>query len=101
MKARYLIKAVWGGHFNYGQQKIGWIADEIEQFIQNNDIEDGDTGIFIGYRYSPETLDEFKNAVKALKVAQVYARRIDWLISGDDGEDTFHARLREDLDGIK
>ena len=90
-----------GGHFDYNQYKIGWIADEIEQFIRNNDVEDVDTGIFIGLRYSPETLDEFKNAVHALKVAQVYAQRVDWLISGDDGEESFHERLREDLEGIK
>ena len=90
-----------GGHFDYNQYKIGWIADEIEMFIKNNDVEDVDTGIFIGLRYSPETLDEFKNAVHALKVAQVYAQRVDWLISGDDGEESFHERLREDLERIK
>jgi len=86
-----------GGHFDYNQQKIGWIADEIEMFIQNNDIEDGDTGIFIGLRYSPETLDEFRNAIRALKIARVYAQRVDWLVSDDDSEDTFHARLAIDL----
>jgi len=86
-----------GGHFDYNQQKIGGIADEIEMFIQNNDIEDGDTGIFIGLRYSPETLDEFCNAIRALKIARVYAQRVDWLVSDDDSEDTFHARLAIDL----
>jgi hypothetical protein len=32
-----------------------------------------------------------------LNQALIYAQRIDWLVSGDDGEDTFHARLAEDL----
>lgn len=25
-------------------------------------------------------------------------QRIDWLIAGDDGEETFHRRLKEDLE---
>lgn len=33
--------------------------------------------------------------------AQVYAQRIDWLLSGDDGEDNFHLRLKEDLANLK
>lgn len=47
--------------------------------------------------YTPETIQEFRNGVEILKKASVYAQRIDWLISGDDGEDSFHKRLKEDL----
>lgn len=47
--------------------------------------------------YTPETIQEFKNGIDILKKASVYAQRIDWLISGDDGEDTFHKRLKQDL----
>ena len=87
-----------GGHFDYNQQKIGWIADEIEEFVRHNDLVDEDQyGDLIGRRYSPETLDEFRNAIRALKIAQVYAQRVDWLVSDDDSEDTFHARLAIDL----
>jgi len=49
------------------------------------------------YDFSDETINEFKNAVKYLKLAYTYATRIDWLISGDDGEETFHECLKEDL----
>ena len=49
------------------------------------------------YEYSPHIIEEFKNAVKYLKIAQVYAQRVDWLISGDDGEESFITRLAEDL----
>ena len=38
-----------------------------------------------------------KEAVKALKIAQVYAQRVDWLFSGDDGEESFLSRLEEEL----
>jgi hypothetical protein len=27
----------------------------------------------------------------------VYAQRVDWLVSGDDGEESFITRLAEDL----
>lgn len=50
--------------------------------------------------YSEETINEFKNAIRNLRMAQVYAQRVDWLISGDDGEDSFHRRLAEDLTNI-
>jgi hypothetical protein len=45
-------------------------------------------------------IEEFKNAVKYLKIAQVYAQRVDWLVSGDDGEETFMKRLDEDLNDL-
>ena len=44
-----------------------------------------------------ETIKEFREGVVVLKKAQVYANRIDWLMSGDDGEDNFHKRLKEKL----
>lgn len=47
--------------------------------------------------YTPETIQEFKNGIVVLKRASIYAQRIDWLISGDDSENTFHKRLEQDL----
>lgn len=47
--------------------------------------------------YSEETIKEFKNAIRTLRMAQVYAQRADWLICGDDSEESFHERLAEDL----
>ena len=48
-------------------------------------------------KWAPETLLEFQNAVKYLKIAQVYSLRVEWLLSGDDGEDSFIERLKEEL----
>lgn len=50
--------------------------------------------------YEERTLEEFRNGIEALRKAQIYAQRIDWLISGDDGEDSFHERLKEELDEL-
>lgn len=51
--------------------------------------------------YTPETLAEFRKGIEILKRASVYAQRIDWLICGDDGEDSFHKRLQEDLKNLE
>ena len=48
--------------------------------------------------YSKETLDEFRKGLDILNKAYIYAQRIDWLLSGDDGEESFHKRLKEDLE---
>ena len=90
-----------GGHFQYKQYELGHMADEIEQLILDNDSEEvneyGDTK---GYGYSPETIEEFKIARMSLLFAQIYVQRIDWLVSGDDGEDSFHKRLEADFDAL-
>ena len=87
-----------GGHFNYKQHHLLEITEDIDSAIfNNNSKEKNEFGDNIGNRYSPETIDEFEKAVKVLKIAYVYAQRIDWLLSGDDGEDSFHKRLQAQL----
>ena len=87
-----------GGHFNYKQHHLLDMADDIgSQILTNDSTEKNEFGDNIGNRYSPETIAEFEKAVKALKLAYAYAQRIDWLLSGDDGEDSFHIRLQAQL----
>jgi len=84
-----------GGYFNYDQCRIGQIAESIDRIArqENHQIDCDD----FQFDFNEKTLVEFRNAVIFLKLAQIYAHRIDWLVSGDDGEDTFHKRLAEDL----
>lgn len=90
-----------GGHFNYTQYTISEIANEVEQLILTNNVDGkNEWGDTIGRHYKPETIEEFKKGLEILKQAYVYAQRIDWLVSGDDGEDSFHKRLKHDLDNI-
>jgi len=87
-----------GGHFQYQQYKIQSIAEDIEALINTNDCNDKNQwGDVIGNHYSRETMREFDKAVELLKQAHVYVQRIDWLVSGDDGEDSFHSRLKSEL----
>jgi hypothetical protein len=80
-----------GGRFDYEQFKLQQIADDIEQHIVDNEEVGWD------YRYKDETIAEFKRAVEMLRRAYIYVQRIDWLVSADDSESTFHKRLNEQL----
>lgn len=90
-----------GGHFNYKQYELGWIADEIEQTIVNNGkkkdykVESWEKDTYPCY--PPEVIEKFREAVNKVKEAQIYINRVDWLLSGDDGNETFLKRLNDDL----
>lgn len=49
------------------------------------------------YKYPDEVVEEFRNAVKAIKIAHVYIQRLDWLFSGDDNEQDFLKKLHKEL----
>lgn len=90
-----------GGHFQYKQWEIGHIADEVEQLIIDNDNDEQDRyGDIKGCHFSPETIKEFKQGLLILRQAHIYAQRIDWLVSGDDGEDSFRNRLKSELEKL-
>ena len=42
-----------------------------------------------------------KRAVYVLRMAYIYAQRIDWMLSGDDGEESLAERLAEELDELR
>ena len=91
-----------GGFFDYEQYKIDRIADEVEQLIISNNYNAlNEWGDPIGRGYSSETIEQFKTGLKVLKAAAIFAQRIDWLVSGDDGEENFHKRLLSDLEKMR
>jgi hypothetical protein len=87
-----------GGHFNHDQWLIGQVADEIERLIEINNIEETDyCGCKIGYYFPQEIIEKFKEAVLTLRKAEIMSQRIDWLVSGNDNEESFFRRWKEDL----
>jgi hypothetical protein len=87
-----------GGTFNHMQYQLDQIADDILDVIYYNDSEELDEWEQKkGAGYKEETIQEFKLAVWHLKQALAYAHEIDWLLSGDTGEERFHERLKEKL----
>ena len=79
-----------GGHFDYFHYRLGTFADDLKELLTDEE-----------YCLSPEIIAEVKKAINKSNELAVYARRIDWLVSGDDGEETFFERLKEDLDNAK
>lgn len=103
-----------GGAFNYDQYKIGYMVDQIEEIVVKNGVEKTPEEIKdeswrdpdwyekypedkFHYQYPDEVIEKMKEGIDVLKRAQIYAHRIDWLLSGDDGEESFLRRLEEDL----
>jgi len=84
-----------GGRFDYKQYVIGEIADQIEDCIYKVVYHEGSDPI------RPDVREKFVEGADILRRAEVYAQRIDWLLSGDDGEDTFLTRLRADLERLE
>lgn len=46
---------------------------------------------------SEVSLEIMKDAYKQIRIAQIYAQRVDWMMSGDDSEETMQQRLEENL----
>ena len=87
-----------GGHFDYQQYRITDIADEVERLIRDNEDESvNEWNQTRGRFYKEEVIDKFKEGLDLLRKAAIYAQRIDWLVSDDDGEDSFLERLEGDL----
>ena len=112
-----------GGHFDYQQYRINDIANSIEDYIYGRSIDEEDREWYIynhwltddekeyilknnhtipnQYDFNKDTIAELKKGLDILRKAYIYAQRIDWLLSGDDGEESFHKRLKEELDNLK
>lgn len=95
------VEKMSGGYFDYWQYHIARIADDVDTLIRNNDNNElnewGDTR---GSHYSVEVIEKFKEALICLRQAEIYAQRIDWLVSADDDEDSFLERLQEELSAL-
>lgn len=99
-----------GGHFNYNQYHIDQIAEDIEEHLESmgKEREDVDDPTWREYysKYpeertypveSEQVQERMRQAIRALKIAKIYAQRVDWYLSGDDGEENFLRRLDEEL----
>lgn len=98
-----------GGAFEYKQRSLLYISEDIQEHLDNQGKEVigwknnyyGKQEIEYYESYSIEVNNVFEEAKKKLKEAYIYAQRIDWYLSGDDGEESLHRRLKEDLEKLK
>lgn len=102
-----------GGHFDYKQWHIEHIADSIEQVLLNQGKEKDKSELYMDeeyykkypeerliYTYPEEVQEKMREAVNCLRKAAIYAQRIDYLLSGDDGEESFLERLNNELNEL-
>lgn len=77
-----------GGHFHYLQFNLTNIAYEIREQIKSGE-------------WSAETVDELWRAVETVEKAGIYIHRVDYLLSGDDSENSFRVRLGRNLEDFE
>lgn len=93
-----------GGRYEYKQHHIRDIYETIESTLEQQGKHaglawHGEPSTYENYR--PDVEQAMKEGVKILKKAYIYAHRIDWFLSGDDGSDNFLLRLDEELQILK
>jgi hypothetical protein len=75
-----------GGYFDYVQYRINDICDSLEKIIKDNP-----------YDYDEKTLDKFRQAFITTEQAYLMIHRIDWLLSCDDSEESFHEQWEQEI----
>jgi hypothetical protein len=106
-----------GGKWDYIQYRFTDIAEDVDKLVEQNGkpktAEELKESFYDDewykqypedlnhYEYKKEVLKQFKKAIKAIKIAEIYIQRTDWLLSGDDGEESFLNRLNEDFNKLK
>lgn len=87
-----------GGYFNGIQFQILNTVEEIDRLIQDNNKKDEYS---YSTDYSPATIEKFIEAKETLRLTAMMIQGIDYLVSGDDGEDSFHKRWEWEEDILK
>lgn len=79
-----------GGHFDYQQYRLSDIAEQIDHLVEtNNDQTKDKFGDPKGCQFSRAVINRFVQASAMLRAVGDMVHEIDWLVSGDTGEDTF------------
>lgn len=111
-----------GGHFDFNYYHFDYIAEDIDEYINGHELDEDDVERYIRdhdldesekeyirkhkrtipnrYCYKEEVVEKMKEGLNIIRKAYIYAKRIDYLLSGDDGEASFLQRLQKDLDKL-
>ena len=101
------------GHWDYGQHRLIDVYEDIDRLVEKNGQPKTeqekkeerwyDDDWYEKYpedlnhrKYPEEVIEEFKRGSDIIKLAYVYMHRIDYLLSGDDGEEQFLKRLKDE-----
>lgn len=111
-----------GGHFDFNYYHFDYIAEDIDEYINGHELDEDDVERYIRDHdlddsekeyvrinkhtipnccgYKDEVVEKMKEGLAVIRKAYIYAKRIDYLLSGDDGEASFLQRLQKDLDKL-
>jgi len=102
-----------GGTFDYNQRFIEEIHEEIQNRLDRMGKEKIDDELYcdeeyykkypdekINTVYPDEVIQIFKEGIKHLKLAEIYTKRIDWFLAGDDGGEELVKSLKKELEEI-
>lgn len=78
-----------GGYFDCSHHTIRDVAEKVSEWLDKN-----------GEDLSDDTRAILMESDRVFQIASVYLNRVDLFLSGDDGEDAFKTRLREDLENL-
>lgn len=74
------------GYFDYIQNSFDGLITELQNLTEAN--------------YTEATIYEFERALEMAKELHILIDRIDYLVSGEETEESFHQGLIEDLEEI-
>lgn len=86
-----------GGHFDYQENYLGYIAEQLERDIEFNDVEyDGSKPIDTpyGFQHQPETMENLKIMFDDLYRLQELLHEYDYAVSGDSSKEQFLEKAR-------
>jgi hypothetical protein len=86
-----------GGHFGYsGNAVLLEIAEEIDRIIDtNNSVKHNKYGDEEGHHFSDDIIVKLREASSTLRSAYNMVHCIDYLLSGDYGEESFNQEWKE------
>lgn len=86
-----------GGHFDYQESYLGYIAEQLEQDIEFNDVEDDvsrQIDIPYGFQHQPETIAYLKIMIQDLRRLGELLHDYDYAVSGDSSIESFLEKAR-------
>lgn len=106
-----------GGALDYVYGRIETAAEDVEDYIEKIVRGDEDEGLkphsyylehypdrkefADGKLLKEAVLSRLRDAAKALRMAAVYAVRAEWLMSSDDGWESFILRTDKEIEALK
>lgn len=86
-----------GGNFDYVQYRIEEAARELDKLIVRQAPGSAEHDCTVEHDYNPEVIELFNETSHNLFRTAEMLQRVDWLVSGDDGPESFLERWEKDV----